>query len=183
MLTQLIAGDSLTFTRSVPDYPASAGYTLSYRLVPISGAGTAITFNATASGADYAVSVAPATTAAWAVGEYSWAAYVSKAGERRTVDSGTLKVAPDVGAVNAPWDARSFARQALDAIEAAILQRASSTQLEVAVFGRTVKSMSHAELLAARSRLAREVEAEQAASDLANGVKRKNRVLVRFGGA
>jgi hypothetical protein len=28
------AGDTLDFTTSVPDYPASAGWTLKYRLVP-----------------------------------------------------------------------------------------------------------------------------------------------------
>lgn len=183
MLTQIIAGDSLTFPKSVPDYPATDGWTLSYRLVPQSGAGSAITFTASASGADYSVNVAAATTAAWAVGSYGWAAYVTKAGARYTVDNGTLKVLPDVGAVTAPYDARSFARQALDAIESAILGRASQTQLEVSVFGRTLKSMSHAELLAARSKLAREVDAEQAASDLANGVKRRTRILARFGAA
>ena len=90
MQEHLIAGDSLKFASTVPDYPASAGYTLTYRLVRRDGVAGPIEIAATADGDGYQVNVSPATTATWTVGKYTWAAYVAKIGERYTVETGEL---------------------------------------------------------------------------------------------
>ena len=55
------AGDTQKFKQSFADYPASDGWTLTYTLVKT---GTYITFDASASGDEYLVNVAKATTAA-----------------------------------------------------------------------------------------------------------------------
>ena len=83
-ITELIVGDTLQFDTDVPDYPASDGYTLTYRLVP-RVSGSAIEITATADGDTFAVNVAAATTAAWTAGEYSWHSYVTLSGARYTV--------------------------------------------------------------------------------------------------
>src|SRR5712691_12530804 len=94
----VVAGDTLDFTVSVPDYPATSGWTLKYRLTPRFAAPTqaAIVLTATASGVDYSVQASPATTAAWSPGAYTWARWVEKAGARQTLsESGQLEVKAD----------------------------------------------------------------------------------------
>ena len=50
---------------------------------------------ATADGTDHAVTVAAATTGAYAAGSYQWIAWVESGAEKYTVDEGTLEVEPD----------------------------------------------------------------------------------------
>ena len=83
-ITELFAGDTLQFDTTVPDYPASGGYTLKYRLVPRAG-GSAYVITASANGDGYSVNVAAATTAAWIAGDYAWSAYIEISGARYTV--------------------------------------------------------------------------------------------------
>ena len=56
--TSITAGDSVAWTRSLSDYPASAGWSLAYTLI---NAAAKITINASAAGDDHAVSVSAAT--------------------------------------------------------------------------------------------------------------------------
>jgi hypothetical protein len=72
------AGDTWRWTRTLADYPASAGWALSYTLI---NAAAKITINATASGDDHAVTVAAATTGGYAAGTYDWRARVTRTGE------------------------------------------------------------------------------------------------------
>ena len=89
-LTKIISGDSVDFTTSVAAYPATDSWALSYRLVPrfATPVQAAITLTATTyEVSSYRVQVAPSTSATWAAGAYSWASYVSKAGQRITLES------------------------------------------------------------------------------------------------
>ena len=109
MQAQIRCGDTLDFTTTLVDYPASAGWVLTYRLVPRLS-GTPISISGTASGDDHRSSATATTTAAWTAGEYSWAGYVDKAGEHYVVDSGTVTLLPNMATV-ASYDSRSPARQ------------------------------------------------------------------------
>jgi hypothetical protein len=75
---QIAAGDTLTFTRRIPAYPAGAGWGLTYELT--SAAGPAIQFQSVASGNDHAVTVAAAVTALWVSGEYVLTGYAVNVG-------------------------------------------------------------------------------------------------------
>lgn len=167
MQPTLIAGDSLVFTESLADYPASDGWTLTYRLAPRT-AGTAITFSATASGADYSVNVLATTTAAWAAGSYSWAAYVTKAGQRFTVDSGVITISPDPGVVSS-LDSRTHAQRVLEAIQAVIEGRATRDQEEYTIGNRSLKRTPLRDLMLLRDRYRAEVNAEAAGRRLLAG--------------
>lgn len=177
---RLIAGDSLVFTTSVPDYLPTAGYALTYRLVRRDAAGTAITFSATVSGDLFAVNVPPATTATWTPGTYTWAAYAAKAGERYTVAQGELVIEADPATITAPYDNRSHARKVLDAIQAVLENRASADQQQVSIAGRTLVRTPIADLLKLRAVYTAEVRAEEAATRAAAGLGAGGRVLVRF---
>lgn len=174
------AGDTFTWTKSVPGYPASEGWALSYVLI---NATSKIQLSATAAGDDYLVAVAASTTAAYAAGDYAWQAMVSKSAERYTVGSGRITIAPNIAALGA-FDGRSNARKALEALEEAYVAYISNGQAHVAEYeiaGRRMKFRNAAEIWQQIEKLKREVAQEEAAARLAAGLGGRRRVLVRYG--
>lgn len=173
--TALRAGDTWQWRREdLADYPASA-WTLTYYF---RNAANKFDVAASADGDAYAVSVAKATTAGRTAGWYDWDAYVEDATDRHHVGSGRLEIKPNL-AIDKVIDARSFARTLLDAVEAALLSRASTGQLdlvEATLADRGLK-YSPGALIKLRSQLQGEVKREAAAQ---NGTDLR-RVLVRFG--
>jgi hypothetical protein len=119
----IVAGDTAKWTKSLADYLASDGWALSYTLV---NAANRYTFSATASGDDFAVTVAAATTTAYAAGLYDWRAQVAKAAEVFTVGSGQFTVQPSFAAAT---DGRSSAKKSLDQVVAYL---ADSNNLQAA---------------------------------------------------
>ena len=137
------AGDLVSWTKTLQDYPANAGWSLVYTLI---NASSKITINASASGADHLVSVAAATSAAYAAGSYTWMARVTKAAESYTVGVGSLTIQPNLAALTT-FDGRSHATVMVEAIEAAIQGRASSVQLRLAINSRSIEYLSPTELI------------------------------------
>ena len=93
--TRLHAGDSLAFTDSVSDYPASAGWLVRYALVTPANK---YQFDSTADGDDHDLSVLATKTAQWEPGRYKWAAYAVKGSERKTIGTGSFELLPDLTA-------------------------------------------------------------------------------------
>lgn len=165
MRSPIYAGDTVSFTVTLADYPAG-DWTLSYRLTP-RAAGTAYTFNATASGSDHLVEVAAATTATWAPGDYTVAAWVtSGAGARYTVEAetGQITLKPNPASLTAGTDTRTHAAKVLAAIEAAIEGRADSSVESLQIGGRQVRHIPHDQLLVLRDRYRTEVRREHLAA-------------------
>lgn len=171
----LNAGDTAKWLKSFADFPASAGWVLSYELV---SAFQRYAFSATASGDDHEITVSAATTATWAPAAYDWRARVSRAGEVFTVGSGRITIAAAFGSA---IDARSQARRSLEAIEATLEGRASSATAEYQISGRQLKYIPIPELLALRDRLRQDVAAEESAARVGAGLGNSRRVYVRFG--
>ena len=172
---QIVAGDSLQWTKSVADFPATDGYTLTYYLV--SGS-TTYQFDAGADGADYAISVLGTVTQNWTPGSYRWTACVRKGSDRFTVDAGRFRVLYNPAGTGA----LSHARKVLAAIEAVIESRATKDQEEFTVAGRSLKRTPLGELLKFRRKYLAEVAREEQAEDLARGTKTKNTIKVRMRG-
>lgn len=116
------AGDSLAWDRSIADYPASDGWTLTYTLI---NSVNKYAFNASANGENYTVAVSTTTTAPFVAGVYSWVETVAKAGQRVTLSSGNVEILPDL-MVAANADLRLHAQKMVDALEAAWLAFATS---------------------------------------------------------
>lgn len=179
---RLVVGDRWTWKRSDlgTDYPP-ASYGLHYRLQREGEQPKAISATATASGTDFLIEIAASTTTAYLAGTYRWEAWIvsaSDADKRLRVGYGTVVVDPDPAESTA--DRRSWARQMLEAVEAALLGRASQTQLSYSIQtgdgSRAITSMGHKELMDARARLRHELRAELA-SDRARAGKESGRVL------
>jgi hypothetical protein len=168
------AGDTLTWRRSLADFPASAGWVLAYAIVSRTDK---LTITAAADGDDHLVTVPAAISAGWPPGEYTWQATVSLGDVRHTVGTGRLSVAPDLTTQTSGYDARTSAQAALDAVNA-WLKTAQPWVSEYEIGDRRLK---YADVLAYRSKLQAEVAAELRAADLAAGSPRAGKLYVRFG--
>lgn len=190
MLQTIIAGDTLTFTNSVADYPASDGWTLVHVLRPLSGTNDARTLTAVADGDDYETTIAAATTGTWDAGDYSVIAQVSNVGgERYTLDAvaisaGRLKhnivtilANPTEGDT---YDSRSFARRALAAIEATMEGTASDAVKRFTIRDREIWKYEAEELIRLRDYYAGLVAAEDAAARRSAGLPDSRMTYVRL---
>lgn len=190
MNDELIAGDTLDFYDDVPEYPPADGWTLKYQLIPrfTTPVQAPITITASTSGSQYRVQAAAAVTATWTIGAYTWARWVEKAGPiRQSLGSGQLAVKQDPAAAAQGYDSRSHARKMLDAIEAILEGRSSSTQREMVAYTIGSRSMefdkedSRAQLVQLHSTYKWLVANEDARERLASGLSNPRNVGLRFG--
>lgn len=165
----LRAGDTATWLRSLPDYPASDGWVLSYVLVKT---GTQIAITATASGADHLVEVAAATTSGWAAGTYSWQERATLAGKVYTTATGTLAIVASFAAAVGGLDARTHAEKTLAALESWI-ENHDPAVASYQIGDRQMQYISIPDLLKLRDAYRREVRATAAAP-------KSGRVYMRF---
>lgn len=137
--TSFRAGDSAAWTATLQDYPASAGWTLSYRL--LSQAGVAQDIETTPVGDDYHVSLTTADTAAWPAGNATLVKIVSKGSERITLGAPVVAILPNL-ATAPTYDGRTQNEKGLADAEAALAAYVAAGQMHVEgyeVAGRTMK--------------------------------------------
>ena len=175
--TSITAGDTLTWKKSLADYPAPT-WVLKYRLI---NATAKIDITAAASGADHLVSVLAATSAAYAAGSYAMTAWVETATERATVASGSIVVKPNL-AIKTVYDARSNAAIIVDQLMAAYKTYTASqgNVAEYEIAGRRMKYRSSAEILDQLNHWQSILAAEKRAERIAAGLGGGNKILVRF---
>lgn len=163
----IYAGDTISWIIALPDYPATNGWTLKYKAVCASGY-FAITSNA--SGADHAINVAKATTAAYPPGDYTLVKYVESTTELVTLAELPLTVMPALSGKTARFDNRTHVKKTLDAIEAVLEGRATTDQQEITIDGTIIKRMPVADLLKFRSMYVNYYQQELASAKLAQGI-------------
>jgi len=159
---QVTAGDTWIWTRAGAgtDYPASAGWTLTYYLSI--GAETPQTIVAVADLDDFDVTVQPAADDVWTPGDYHWTARVKNAaGETHTLGTGVLRVLPDP---TTAADRRTPAEMALAAVTAVLAKRMGDSIVEYEIDGVKAKHLAHADLLKLQAIYAAKVRRERGAS-------------------
>jgi hypothetical protein len=180
MFDRLTAGDSLSFPTTVPDYPASAGWVLRFRLIP-AGAGAPIEITSAAAGDDHQVTVSAAVTASWAAGTYDWASWVERAGTVYTVETGRAEILPNPRTA-AAFDARTPAQRRLADLESAYsahIGRGHAAVAEYEIAGRRMK-FDLAGLIKAIESAKRDVAAEAQAARIAKGLSARVRYVTRM---
>lgn len=166
----LDAGDSLRFVTSTPQFPASAGWVLKYRLVPRFTPGNAIEIVCSAQGDDHLAAVPASTTASWAAGEYGWASWVEGGtAEVYRVDRGQITIAPNPRTLAAGADTRSATEIALANVDAMLQGKATSGTRRYRIGDRELESYAATELLQLRSQLVVQLKRERRAQALAEG--------------
>lgn len=173
----------MDFVTSVPDYPASAGYTLKFRLVP-RVSGTPIDITTTADGDDHETQVAAATTAGWTAGEYSWFSWVEKTGERWQVGNGTctLQVNP---ATATAYDGRTVAEKALEDARTALanFQATGGRVKSYSIAGRSMEFDAAVDILKLVTYWQSEVMRERGAKAARDGLPDPRRISIRMSNA
>ena len=170
--TTITAGNSVTWVITLDDYPASV-WTLSYVLLNSSAK---VTITSSADGESHSVSVAAATSAEYAAGEYRYTALVTDGTDRFTVETGSITILPDP-AEQDTYDGRTFAEICLENIEAVISGKATQDNMAYSIAGRSLSKYSWEELLSARNSFRSEVAVGKRK---ASGKSSGQRVLVRF---
>ena len=173
----LYLGDTWVWTRSVDGVSAAEYSAVWYFYF----SGGQFSVSATASGADFAVSVAKTTTSGYTAGTYRWEMVVTatSGGARTVIDRGFVEVRANPASGDAV-DWRSSARITLDAIEATIQGRASTDQQSMSINGRSLSRMPIADLILLRDKYAGFVRQEENAERIAAGKPSKGRLMVRF---
>jgi len=123
----------------------------------------------------------PAQSKAHPDGIYNVVLYWTKGTDEYTTTSRQINLLPNLRTMAGGFDARSSARQMLDAIEEAILSFAGKGYDEREVAARRIHYRSWTEMLGARSRLQLEVQAEEQAANLQNGIGTGRTILTRRG--
>jgi len=173
------AGDSVSWTVSLPAFPASAGWAVSYRLLTPSG--LAVDITTTADGDDHVANLTATQTAAWSAGTATLVCLATKSAERKTVDSKTVTILPDL-AVIGTFDGRTLNKKTLDDLETALAAYAAAGQGHVAeytVAGRVMKFRTVEEIESLIARYKRAVAKERAALALLNGEQTPGRCYYR----
>jgi len=181
-----VQGDTVTWTRSLPDFPAST-WTLSYAFVTSSDQQTV---TASASGDTHSVTISTDESALFAVGTYKYQAYVTSGSTRYTLDgkgnrpciNGRVDVIADFATNTTGYDARTHSEIVLADLKSAY-QSYLSDQAKVASYSigdRSITFKSESEFIEAISRAEYQVQQEIAAERLAKGLGHKGRIRVRF---
>lgn len=178
---KIVAGDTLIWKRTDLDADyTNDSYTLSYTARLENAGSTSISITASASGSDYLVNVAAATTASYTVGVYHWQAYITRDSDsaRVTVDSGTWEVVAD--RANATSDPRGHAKIMVDKIESILEGRADGDVASYSIAGRSLTKLSIDELMTWRDRYRAEYLRAVRRERAANGLPTGGSVLARF---
>ena len=176
---KIYQGDSVSWEKSLDDYPASDGWTLRYAIQGPTNVGVV---NSTPTGADHLISISKSTTAAWTAGQYWYQAYVEKASERVTLYKGQFELIKslDTG-ISGAYDGKTHYQTVLEALKATLEGKATRDQLSYSIRGRSLSRMSMQEITDAIATYQRLVNKEQRDLKRAQGIAVKsNKVRTRF---
>jgi hypothetical protein len=124
---QFTSGDTLSFERNLPDYPASDGWSLLYEL---RGGAQPIEFSSVADGGNHSVTVAASDTALWLPADYVLVGFAVKGAERQQIYYGQLQVLENFPATPGDAPQKTFAQQMVENLEAVMLGKAGNDLLE-----------------------------------------------------
>ena len=161
---------------------SSSDYTLTYYL-RFNAASEGATVVGTAYGTGWEFSIAAATSAGFDAGTWYWQAVATKTGSTITLGSGqsTVLAALSYSGTPAALDGRSQAQKDLDAVQAAIRAIvAGGVVKEYTIGNRSLKKYDLTDLLALETKLKADVNREQKAQLIANGLGNPFNLFVRF---
>ena len=179
--TSIRAGDSATWTETLPNYPATDGWALKYRIVWRAPGITPPTIDTVGNVDTHTATLTSATTAAYTVGPATLVRWVERPGERITLDHQPVQITPDLTTATAS-DSRSANQKALDDARAALAAYVASGQMKVANYtinGRSMQFRGSEDLTRLVQHYEREVAKEHALKAALNGVA-AGRIITRM---
>lgn len=153
---EITAGLDFQAAVDAPAYPAP-----DWTLRAIVRGPQAIDLTATADGTSHVFTADAATTAAWKPGAYWYSLRATNGSAVMDAGRGQLTILADLAAVTEPYDGRSQAAIALDAIDAVIAKRATLDQQRYMINNRELWRTPIADLLKLRAYYATQVRRER----------------------
>jgi hypothetical protein len=175
---EFTAGDTVTWHKSLSDYPANDGWSLVYTLI---NATAKLSIASTASGSDHAINITALISSGYAAGIYSWQSCVTKGLERYTVGAGNIRIQQNLAGEVAGVDLRSSAKKCLDQLDAALANYGKKAYLQAyEIAGRSMKFNAPSDFLTFRSKIQQEVNREIAVTRIKNGLSARNKSTIGF---
>lgn len=171
----LAAGDSISFRKTLPDFPASDGWTLKYEL---RGQQVPIEFASTSDGDSHVLSVDAATTAAWIPGDYAFVGYAELGTERTEFFKASLTVTADLETQSGDVPVTTHAQRMLVKLEAVLEGKAGDDILDSEIEGTVIRRMPLADVYKMRAKYKRERQSEIAQENVANGRASGRKIVV-----
>ena len=171
------AGDTVKWTVSYSDYPASSWSLIYYFKRPSE---PTVEVQASASGTDFSVTISAEDSTQFKAGRWQWHARAEKQSEGAIVaQSGSVDVLPDPSAVDI---GDSFAVKALELVEASLAGDLVTAQESISITGVDITKMGISERFDLRDRLKAEVSRERTRAILKEGSDMPGRsgLQVRF---
>ncbi len=157
------AGTTVDWTRSYPDYPAVAGWSLR---IYLAGPSASINELATPDNAgNWAFTLPSTTTGAMIPGTYRWTERAENAGRFITLDSDVVMVTLDL-AQAAAGDAQTWEEKTLAAVEDLLANRAVDGIESYQIAGRSIAKMPIQDLIKLRGQLAAAVNRQRGGGQL-----------------
>jgi hypothetical protein len=171
----ITAGDSVSWTKSLPDYSADDGWVLNYAA---QGASQINFASDTTTGTNYEVDLTPTDTADFLPGSYTLIGYVSNTGtdERVTISRTSLSIAADP----ASQSPSTHAEYTLYLIELAIEGRVPAQLEQTTIDGNSILRIPLSQLMDLRLKYQAEVRAEQDRARISGGQRSRRVMLARF---
>lgn len=166
MPEKLVAGDTWRLQREYSNY-APGTWTVTFYF---ENQTKQFSQAAATSGTGFLMTIDATTSAALPAGRYRWYARAVAGAIVETIEGedGWIEVLPNPAAAGAR-DLRSFARRALDAVQAAIEGKASSAQQSFAIANRSVSSYTLDELWNLKTKLEAQVRTEESGANSPKG--------------
>jgi len=147
---KITAGTSVSWLISLPSFPATEGWTLTYTLVSLS---VQVQVTSTPSGDDHLFEIPFSESSDYIPGKYAFQTHAANATERYQVDAGEVEIEADFAGSTTGVDTRDWLTVAIEALQASIAGRASKTQMVQLVAGVQIQHMTLADQISALERL------------------------------
>ena len=172
------AGDSVNFTLTLSDYPASSSWEVTLVLI---NSDSKKEFTSAADGDAHKFELTPSDTQDIKPGEYYWKTYVADGTDRFKVGEGRLEIIADItNADIKSLDLRSHVKKVLDAINAKLEGKASEDELSLSIDGQSLSRFSHSQLLEFKSDYEEMYSAELSAERKQQGRSSRKTRKIRF---
>lgn len=178
--TNIRAGDSITWTRSIDGVTPADGWALFYRL--IHGASSVIDITATVSGDGWAVALTPAATATLTAGRATLVPWIERYTEVITLDTIAVIIAQNLRTATS-FDGRGAAQKALDDARLALRSYLADGKGHVERYqigDRTMQFRSVRDITDLIAMLQADVAREKSILAMLDGSPPSGRVNVRF---
>ena len=181
-LSDRIEWDVETFQNGfdISDFP-NTSYTLKYYFWGSASASVSVT--ATAQGAYYRITILPATSATYTVGNYKYVAQIENTVgtvvERNVVREGTfeIKLRPSTATAT---DSRTHIKKVHETIKTLLEGRAAKEADTISIGGRSLSRIPIAELVKLERHYSYLIRQEEQSEKIKKGIDSANRILVRF---